>query len=471
MSPPAADSVWTANPGPQEECLSRSEQEILTGGSRGGGKTETGLAWIGEPEYSNHPGYNSLVLRKNAGDLSDWLVRAKRFFGPLVEIKGTPPALHWKAGGLTRTGHFKDVRSLENYQGHEYQKILIEELTQVPSENLYMALIAANRSISYPELPAQLMANCNPGGPGHQWVKHRFVDVATNKPFFDPVSKRWRIFIPSTVEDNPQLMQNDPSYVSYLESLPEPLRSAWRYGSWEIHVGQYFPNFDAHAMASVPFMLDPVQHKHLLFGSLDYGAGMDGVSSFGLWLGLPKPIRLMTWQRTGMVASVQGNDLRDTLLAFKETSGMIPSRIVYDGAMDSKIGLDERGAMAPIDYFKTAFQDYGVKWIPANKARVNGWQVVLDFFAEGPDGLPKMEFWPQYNATWAECWPGLIVDPNNPSDVLKCKIDHPADETRYGLVDFRARMAREEASNTGENYAAVMAEMFAGQAYSDTGAY
>ena len=86
---------------------------------------QTGLAWIGEPEYCNHPGYNSLVLRKNAGDLSDWLVRAKRFFGPLVEIKGTPPTLHWKAGGLTRTGHFKDVRSLENYQGHEYQKILM----------------------------------------------------------------------------------------------------------------------------------------------------------------------------------------------------------------------------------------------------------------------------------------------------------------------------------------------------------
>jgi hypothetical protein len=237
-----------------------------------------------------------------------------------------------------------------------------------------------------------------------------------------------------------------------------------------VFIGQYFMNFDGDAMASEPFKLDPATHSDLLFGSLDYGAGLEGVSSFGLWLGLDKPIRLMTWQRTGMVASKQADDLKDTLLAFVETSGMIPKRIVYDYAMDSKIGLDERGAMAPIDYYKQSFKDHGVEWVPANKARVNGWQVVLDFFEPGADGLPKMKFWRKYNATWEKPWPDLIRDPNNPDDLLKCSIDHPADETRYGLVDFRARLTRRTVS-AGDNYAADLQQFYAELNGSDTGVY
>lgn len=464
--------LWEPNPGPQTEALSRSEDEVMYGGARGGGKTEAGIAWLGEPEYSGHPGYKALVLRKNSGDLSDWLLRASRFFGDLVEVKGNPPCLHFRAGGIVRTGHLKDPRSIEAVQGHEYQKILVEELTQIPTEKLYLELLGSCRSSTHPELRPQVFATCNPGGPGHSWVKKRFVDVAKGKPYQDPESERWRIFIPSTVEDNPQLMENDPTYVKYLETLPEPLRSAWRYGSWDVFIGQYFPNFAPEAMATTPFRLDPIKHSPLLFGSLDYGAGMEGVSSFGLWLGLPRPIRLMTWQRTGMVASTQATDLRDTLLAFSETAGMMPKRVVYDYAMDSKIGLDERGAMAPIDYYKQAFCDYGVKWVPANKSRVNGWQTVLDFFEPGDDGLPKMAFWRQYNATWEDCWPSLIRDPNNPDDVLKCNFDHPADETRYGLVDFRAKATQQAVTESpSADYARQLESLYSVRSYSDTGVY
>ena len=42
---------WDPHSGPQAEALSRSEDEILNGGARGGGKTEAGIAWMAEPEY------------------------------------------------------------------------------------------------------------------------------------------------------------------------------------------------------------------------------------------------------------------------------------------------------------------------------------------------------------------------------------------------------------------------------------
>lgn len=45
--------------------------------------------------------------------------------------------------------------------------------------------------------------------------------------------KRYRIFVPARVEDNPQLLEMDPGYVAMLDNLPEDLRKAWREGSWD----------------------------------------------------------------------------------------------------------------------------------------------------------------------------------------------------------------------------------------------
>lgn len=58
------------------------------------------------------------------------------------------------------------------------------------------------------------------------WVKSRFVDIGTPGepiPFHDAATglNRWRIFIPAKVEDNPVLMEKDPTYVAWLNSLPE----------------------------------------------------------------------------------------------------------------------------------------------------------------------------------------------------------------------------------------------------------
>src|SRR3990167_8180648 len=72
---------WHPNPGRQSEALGCWEFEILYGGARGGGKTEAGMAFMGEKEYREHPLYRGLVLRRNAKDLADWMDRAARFYG------------------------------------------------------------------------------------------------------------------------------------------------------------------------------------------------------------------------------------------------------------------------------------------------------------------------------------------------------------------------------------------------------
>ncbi len=216
----------------QAEALSSNCFETLYGGARGGGKTDAGMAWllydIGNPQL------RALVVRRNATDLSDWIDRAKEMYRPAgAEVTHSPLKISFPSGAIIRLGHLKDDNAFEKYQGHEYQRILIEELTQIPREKMYMKLLSSCRS-TVKGLDAQIFATTNPGNRGHEWVKRRFVDPARpGTPFGDEKTGRSRVFIPARVDDNPHIMENDPDYVRYLDGLPEDLRKQWRDGSWD----------------------------------------------------------------------------------------------------------------------------------------------------------------------------------------------------------------------------------------------
>jgi hypothetical protein len=218
----------------QQEALARIEFEILYGGARGGGKTDAGQAWLLYDK--DHPLYKGLVIRKNADDLSDWSERAKRMYAPTRALfTGQPPLIRFPGGAFVKTGHLKDENAYEKYQGHEYQKILIEEIEQIPSEDSYLKLISSCRS-TVRELRPQVFCTANPGGRGHSWIKRRWnLSGIPTRPVItqDKITGRYRVFIPARVDDNPHLMENDPSYVKFLDSLPDGLREAWRHGSWD----------------------------------------------------------------------------------------------------------------------------------------------------------------------------------------------------------------------------------------------
>ena len=213
----------------QEIALLSNCFETLYGGARGGGKTDAGIAKV--LYWKDNPKFRALVIRKNYTDLKDWRDRALRMYQSSGG-RSSEGDIVFPSGAKVVLGHLKDANAYIKYQGHEYHYMLIEELTQVPSEELYLKLVSSCRSTES-DLKPQVFCTSNPGGVGHSWVKKRFIDPASHGEVFnDPDSGRTRVFIPATVDDNPVLQENDPDYVKFLESLPPDLKAQWRYGSW-----------------------------------------------------------------------------------------------------------------------------------------------------------------------------------------------------------------------------------------------
>jgi hypothetical protein len=227
----------------QEQALLSTCFETLYGGARGGGKTDAGMAWCC---YDiDNPMLRILVIRRNFTDLKDWVDRAERFFGRLgAEFHISAGEIRFPSGAKIILGHLSDDAAYTRYMGHEYQRILIEELTHIPSLELYLRLTASCRS-TVPGLKARIFATTNPGEVGHKWVRQRFVDICSpGEVYEDPVTGRKRVFIQARVEDNPALMEADPEYVRFLDGLPDGLREQWREGSWddvEIKGAYYLP--------------------------------------------------------------------------------------------------------------------------------------------------------------------------------------------------------------------------------------
>ena len=436
--------AWQPHPGPQTMALSCPDAifEILYGGARGGGKTDAGLAWLigdfKDPEGNSkslafHQRYRGLVIRRNADDLSDWLDRARIFYRPFhAEIVGKPAIIRFPNGAIIRTGHLKDDAAYTKYIGHEYHRILIEELTLIPFEIDYLKLISTCRS-TIPELRPQIFCTTSPGNAGHQWVKQRFVDPADPyTPFKDLKTHRLRVYIPAKVSDNPTLVQCDPTYVDMLNGLPTELKKAWLDGSWDVYSGQFLSKWRNDIHVVEPFEI-PDDWLNLI--AIDWGyAAPCAVGWYA------KSFKGITYKyRELYVTERDPYSLATEILDLSEKENI--DFIVGDPSMWI------RNPMAFNNY--NAFSDKsiadqmtsaGLYIQKADNNRVNGWtqlRSVLDWEGKyNQEGELILTKEPQY-FVFSSCkytirlLPALIHDTNRIDDVDKKCEDHIGDCDRY----------------------------------------
>ena len=432
------NAIWTPHPGPQTTALEVDDvYEIMYGGARGGGKTDAGIVWM--LKDTENPLYRGLVIRRNSEDLTDWIDRASRMY-PHAQITGKPAVIRFPSGAVIRTGHLKDDQAYTKYQGHEYHRMLIEELTQIPSEESYLKLISSCRS-TVPGLNPKIFLTCNPGGKGHQWVKKRFIQG--HKPmtaFKDPISRRLRMFVPATVEDNPALLEQDPEYVAFLDSLPEPLRSAWRKGDWDVFAGQYFTEWhpDVHVIDeetarsrgynntlnkhymgidwgfSAPFCAlwcQVTRHNRVFFYRELYGTDRH-----------PKEWAEMIWKANSKTNTDIDMSLADpSMWAKNPLSWNSPDRAMYT---DKSIA--------------DAMHSQVENMVPANNSRVNGWRNMAQLMHWTSKQNPNFYIIKGTCENLVRTLPDMVRDEKNPEDVDTDLEDHAVDACRYALSHVQA---------------------------------
>ena len=442
MSAADRSVAWAPHAGPQEFVLSADGvYEILYGGARGGGKTDAGIAWFCEPEYLIQPRFRGLVLRETQEDLRDWIDRAERVFSLFGgKLKGKPAFFQFPTGAKILTGHLKDEKSLRKYQGQEYQKVLIEELTQIPNEDWYVKMLASCRS-TIPGIQAKIFNTTNPGGPGHIWVRNRWGigNLAANVAHLTE-DGRYRMFVPARVEDNPTLMLNDPGYVKSLELLPEPLRSAWRKGSWDIFEGQIFNLTPKHVCEEMP-----VPDDATILQTIDWGFGAP-FSIGWWWIGENGRLyRFAEWYGCKGREITQGLRLADEDVAagiIEREKGLgiweSRSRIVRIGGPDcfSKKADYKSGGQMPSTAETFADKGLYLRTGDANRVqKIRQFQSRLRVPGDGEngDGKPMLQVYPSCRR-FLEIIPLLQTDDNNMEDVDQSGPDHVYDEACHACM-------------------------------------
>lgn len=432
--------VWRPNPGQQTEVLRRSEFEILYGGARGGGKSEAMKIWL--LELKDNPKARALVLRRNAEDLRDFIDRAGQLYIPMGAKLKDGQDFIFPSGYIIRTGHLKDDSAYTKYQGHEYQKLAIEELTQISDEKRYLSLLASCRS-SIPGVKPQIFLTTNPGGVGHSWVKRRFIDVAEPNKRYTDSNGLTRVFIPSTIDDNPQLKANDPQYIAVLEALKEAdpeTYKAWRFGDWTVFVGQFFPEWrkDRHV---VPYQ--DVAFSSKWFG-YDYGYANPMACE---WVGMDFDSREWVYRElygTGKTETQQVAEVAQL------NQGDAPYGIV-DPAIYAQ---NRQGHTLQTRSIADEFRDQNVIVQPGNNNRRAGWAVVRSLLAKELPACPYHRslgfvtcpaIHVMENCTeLIRTLPELVYSERDKEDCDTDGEDHAPDALRYALMSMPAAMQKKE---------------------------
>lgn len=280
--------------------------EVFFGGAGGGGKSDALL--MAALQYVDVPGYAALLLRKTWPDLvlpGAIMDRARQW------LTDTPATPHeggrlwtFPSGARLQFGHLQHDNDKYKYRSAEFQFIGFDELTMWNLEDTYDYLFSRLRKPSvaclscgktlmrqrksagdityihkklldrrncknaFPDpkttaqyqpaedgttifdVPLRMRSASNPGGPGHEWVRGRFVDPKTRR---DDI-----VYVPSKLIDNPSL--DEDTYSESLDHLNPIDQARMRDGDWDVvEAGDMFDRSSLNFVDTCPPLVDSIR--------------------------------------------------------------------------------------------------------------------------------------------------------------------------------------------------------------------
>lgn len=495
--------IWKPLPGSQCFAITSPCHHTLYEGARGPGKTTVQLMkfWLNVGK-----GYGAfwkgVIFDLEFDHLSGLVAESKKWFGKFgdgARFYESTSAYKWvwPDGEELLFRHVKKIGDYEGFHGHEYPFIGWNELTKHASSVLYDKFMSCNRcsfdpvlntpkdkdgnyltpnGLPLPEIPLIVFSTTNPNGPGHNWVKRRFITcgprgkvIKTEVEVFNPKTQttvtvtKTQIAIFGSYRENIYL---PAQYVAELETIKDPnLRKAWLYGDWDVTAGGALDDLWQTHIHVVPRFVVP--HSWRLDRSFDDGSSHP--FSVGWWAesdGTEATIILQDGTEYTFCPS------RGSLVQFFEWYGTeeigtnkglkLGSSKIAEGIVNREISMMANGWIAsqpwpgPADNRIRSVQDAeqdtkeklmakkGVRWTESDKSpgsRIIGLQLLRDRLQAAIDGEGSAIYFMDNCKASIEILPTLPRDDEKIDDVDTDAEDHPYDMTRYRVMKGANRKA------------------------------
>lgn len=500
--------VWEPIPGTSQELAVDTRcHHTLYHGARGPGKTITQLMRFRRRVGMGYGSYwRGIIFDREFKNLADLVAQSKRFF---TQFNDGAKFLHgaseykwvWPTGEELLFRHAKKPSDYDNFHGHEYPFIGWNELTKYPTSELYDKMMSTNRSSfnpvrdtprkmghnggpplddydtadgkPLPPIPLEVFATTNPNGPGHNWVKMRFITCAANGeivrneiPVFNPQTQRDEVVVKTQVAIFGSYRENiylPPEYVAELEQIKDPnLREAWLKGSWDVNAGGAFDDLWSRDVHIIPRF--PVPENWHVDRAFDWGSshpfsvgwfaesnGEEVTLPDGTTRSFPRGtlIQFAEWYGAKQIGTNQGlkmsapdvaTGIRDREI--KLMSGGWVSKQPQPGPADNQI-RDVRES--DVDTIEKKMADKGIRWERSDKSkgsRKNGFQLLRDRLEASIKGEGPGIYFMSNCVASTTLIPSLPRDDDEPDDVDTDAEDHGYDMVRYRVLKSSNRAAK-----------------------------
>lgn len=463
-------------PGGQTNFLQRPEFEVMYGGAAGGGKSwalmfdACGYQFVNS-EFAmpaiHHPDYRAVIFRRKTPHLAKLIDIGKELYEHegskfVLQRKGEPGAsFTFPSGAKIFLCHMEQESDKESFQGHEYQYIGFDELTQFLITQ-YLYLFSRCRGIveslinTGAYLPNRIRSTTNPTGEGLVWVRKRFIknskkvfipgvtswfiaDPDADKPidnptglqitsYIDPRFKdaKSRTFIPGLLRDNKILMEADPGYSANIMQLGAKMERALLDGDWDAFGGDFFDMFDINGSKEAAFHIPSTWQ---LVGAID--PGWSSPCCFILAArDFDRQIHvLFTYYVSKKDPEQHAKNIYKLIKEFPYTKGRMPDIIVSGADAWAKKNMYSINRTELT--FADIFQDQGLLLQPATTDRIIGWWALKQYMAK-----PMFKYFEGFNDDLIDELSALQTDEDNVEDIAgggnDANVpDHAADTIRY----------------------------------------
>lgn len=425
-----AVTLWKPHPGPQTRFLASASFEALYGGAAGGGKSQALV--FGALAQLRTPRYHALILRRTFPELQELIDLSLATF---PQVGGTwneqKKRWTWPGGQVVEFGYCESYKDVLQYQGDAFQYVGWDELGQIAEERIWLYLKSRVRK-THPAQRLEMRASANPGGPGHYWLKARFVDCCPPDGSPVTIAGETRAFFPALLQDNPTLVANDPGYAERLKDLPE-LEYRWLgLGDWSAGGGLAFPELGDLA----PYLMKPrlfIPDYWTVWAGFDWGYN----HPYACCLFAGNEDGQVIWMDTDHGRRRQPPEIAEGFREMLKRYRLDGRRFDIHAGHDCWADIKARSEGVPT--LAEQFRAEGFDLVKANISRIAGVQNIRQYL-RGPE--PRLTIWDTPgNRKALACLASRVSDPDRIEDVLKQDADERGnggddayDAFRYGLA-------------------------------------